>query len=200
MPAVVLHGDFLQPLRTQPGAAVRARPDGRGFGIPRRHVDRSLDLRGNPAVSSAPSTFTLSILPIKNTVLYPYLLMPLSVGRERSVAAVENAMSREDKTIVLIAQRDAQVEDPAFEDLYSIGTEAVIKRLERGENGIQMIVQGTRRVELVERGHATPFLEGRMQALAEPTDTGPEVEALERAILDIAGRIQAMSQPESQPV
>ncbi|HTM54337.1 MAG TPA: endopeptidase La [Pirellulales bacterium] len=149
-------------------------------------------------MSSSPSTFTQSILPIKNTVLYPYLLMPLSVGRERSLAAVESAMSREDKTIVLIAQRDAQVEDPTFEDLYSVGTEAVIKRLERGEHGVQMIVQGTRRVELVEPGHATPFLEGRMQVLAEPTDSGPEIEALERAILDVAGRIQAMSQPESQ--
>jgi ATP-dependent Lon protease len=149
-------------------------------------------------MSTSQETLTLGVLPIKNTVLYPYLLMPLSVGRERSLAAVEAAVATEDKTLFLVAQKDARVEDPTFEDLYTIGTEAVIKRFERGEHGIQMIVQGTRRMEILESSQSSPFMQARLRPLPEPTDEGTEIDALQRAILDLAGRVQAMSQPESQ--
>jgi ATP-dependent Lon protease len=149
-------------------------------------------------MSTPDETRTLPILPIKNTVLFPNLLMPLSVGRARSVAAVEAAMAGEDKTICVIAQKDATVEDPAFEHLYTIGTEAVIKRLERGDNAIQMIVQGTRRIEVVEGQQTTPYLQARVRALPEPQDKGVEIDALQRAVIDVAGRIQAMSQPDAQ--
>jgi ATP-dependent Lon protease len=149
-------------------------------------------------VNTQPQTRTLAVLPIKNTVLYPYLLMPLSVGRERSVAAVEAASASEDKTLFVVAQRDARVEDPTFEQLYTIGTEAVIKRLERSENAIQMIVQGTRRMEIVEPAQAAPYLQARLRVLPEPEDKGDEVDALERNIVDLAGQIQAMSHPEAQ--
>ena len=143
-------------------------------------------------------TRTLPVLPIKNTVLYPFLLMPLSVGRERSLAATEAAAGGEDKTLLVVAQKDASVQDPAFEHLYTIGTEAVIKRLERGEGGVQMIVQGTRRMEILEPTSTTPYLQARAHALAEPSDEGPEIDALKRTIVDLAGRIQAMSQSEAQ--
>ena len=143
-------------------------------------------------------TRTLAVLPIKNTVLYPYLLMPLSVARERSLAAIEAAVASEDKTLFVVAQKDPKVDDPAFEHLYTIGTEAVIKRLERGDNVIQMVVQGTRRMEIIEGVQTSPHLQARVRPLAEPSDEGTEIEALERAMLDVAGRIQAMSQPESQ--
>jgi ATP-dependent Lon protease len=148
--------------------------------------------------STSQSTRTLAVLPIKNTVLYPYLLMPLSVGRPRSMAAIEAAAASEDKTLFVVAQRDARSEDPAFEDLYTIGTEAVIKRLERSENSIQLIAQGTRRMEVLEGAQTTPFLQARLRALDEPDDRGTEVDALQRAITDVAGQIQAMSQPEAQ--
>src|SRR5690349_14713106 len=149
--------------------------------------------------SDAPeSTRTLPVLPIKNTVLYPYLLMPLSVGRERSIKAIEAAAASEDKTLFIVAQKDGRVEDPAFEDLYTIGTEAVIKRMERTENTIQVIVQGSRRLEVLEAQQTSPYLQARLRAVPEPEDRDTEVDALERAIIDLAGRIQAMSQPEGQ--
>ncbi len=147
---------------------------------------------------TAEETRTLSVLPIKNTILYPYLLLPLSVGRERSLAAIEAAVASEDKTLFVVAQRDARVEDPALEHLYNIGTEAVIKRMERGEGVIQLIVQGTRRMEIIDGVQSSPHLQARVRALAEPADTGAEVDALQRAIIDVAARIQAMSQPEGQ--
>ncbi len=143
-------------------------------------------------------TRVLPVLPIKNTVLFPFLLMPLSVGRERSLAATEAAAASEDKTLLVVAQKDAGVQDPAFEHLYTIGTEAVIKRLERGEGGVQMIVQGTRRMEIIEQSSSSPYLQARAHALAEPADQGTEIDALQRTIVDLVGRIQAMTQSEAQ--
>ena len=69
----------------------------------------------------------LPVLPLKNSVLFPHLLMPLSVGRPASLAAVEAALATEEREIVIVAQRDASVEAPALGDLYAIGTKAVIK-------------------------------------------------------------------------
>ncbi|HEX3725664.1 MAG TPA: LON peptidase substrate-binding domain-containing protein, partial [Pirellulales bacterium] len=148
-------------------------------------------------MSSADETRQLAVLPIKNTVLFPYLLLPLSVGRERSLAAVEAVASSEDKTLFVVAQKDARVDDASFDQLYTVGTEAVIRRMERGDNVIQMIVQGTRRMELIEPGQTAPYLQARVRALPEPTDTGTEIDALSRALADLAGRIQALAQPET---
>jgi len=149
-------------------------------------------------VTSSEETRTLPVLPIKNTVLYPYLLMPLSVGRGRSIAAVEAAAASEDKTLLVVAQRDGRVEDPSFEQLYNVGTEAVIKRLERHDGAIQMIVQGTRRMEIIEPDSSKPYLEARLRPLAEPDDKDNEVDALERNIVQQADQIQAMSHAEAQ--
>ncbi len=143
-------------------------------------------------------TRTLPVLPIKNTVLFPYLLMPLSVGRERSVKAIEAAAASEDKTLFVVAQKDAKVEDPGFDDLYSIGTEAVIKRMDRTENVIQIVAQGTRRMEVLEASQTTPFMQARLLALLEPDDRGAEVDALHRTMIDIAAQIQAMSHADAQ--
>ena len=149
-------------------------------------------------MSTPDDTLTLPVLPIKNTVLYPYLLMPLSVGRQASLAAVEAASNTEDKTLFLVAQKDAQVEEPTYEDLYTIGTEAIIKRLERTESAVQLIVQGTRRMEIIEPGPATPYLQAQLRPLGEPSDESTEIDALERNMVDLAGQIQAMSHPEAQ--
>lgn len=115
-----------------------------------------------------------------------------------SLAAVEAATSSEDKTILIVAQRDGRVDDPTFEQLYTIGTEAVIKRLERSQGAIQMIVQGTRRLEIIEPTVGSPYMQARVRVLPEPDDKGDEVDVLERNIVDQAGQIQAMSQAEAQ--
>ena len=139
----------------------------------------------------------LPVLAIKNTVLYPYLLMPLAVGRPMSQAAVEAAVDSEDKALMVVAQRDPAVEEPALADVYRIGTEAVIKRLERADGGIQLVVQGIRRLEILEMEQEKPFLRARVRALPEPNDTGMEVEALDRAILALADRIQQLAQQQA---
>ena len=72
---------------------------------------------------------TLPVLTMKRTVLFPGVMMPLTVGRHRSVAAVEAALKHEEKTILVVAQRDAETADPGLEDLYTIGTKAIVKQV-----------------------------------------------------------------------
>ena len=139
----------------------------------------------------------LPVLPIKNTVLFPYLLMPLSVGRPASRAAVEAALASEDKTLLVMAQRDDNVEQPAENDLFTIGTRAVIKKMGRSENGLEMIVQGIERVVLVRFEQTTPFLKAVVRPLPQPEDQGTEIEALHRAVMELASRALALAQPQT---
>jgi ATP-dependent Lon protease len=141
---------------------------------------------------------TLPVLPLKNSVLFPYLLMPLSVGRPASVAAVEAALSTEGKEILVVAQRNASIDVPQQEDLYTIGTKAVIKRITRhGEAGMEVLVQGVERVVLVKMEQTEPCLKARASVLPLPEDRSTEVEALHRAVLELVGKALALIRPEA---
>ncbi len=140
------------------------------------------------------AVMVLPILPLKNTVLFPQLFMPLSVGRPQSVAAVEAAMATEEKTFIAVAQRDASVEQPGLEDLYTVGTQAVVKRAGRGENGLEIIVQGLERVAILRAEQTEPYLKARVRPLPWPEDTGTEVEALQGAVLELASRALSLVQ------
>src|SRR5437667_11170526 len=148
-------------------------------------------------MSSPENLSTLPVLPIKNAVLFPYLVMPLAVGRSASRAAVEAALATEDKTLLIVAQRNDSVEEPGQDDLFSIGTKAVIKKMARSENGLEMIVQGLERGVLVRLDQQTPFLKGSVRSLPLPEDQGPEVEALHRAVLELSARALALAQPQT---
>src|SRR5207245_7859664 len=100
---------------------------------------------------------TLPVLPLKNTVLFPDLFIPLTAGRPGSVAAVEAALASEDKTVVVLTQRDASVEQPGTDDLYTIGTRAVIKKVNRTEGALQLLVQGLDRVAVVRVEQTEPY-------------------------------------------
>jgi ATP-dependent Lon protease len=141
---------------------------------------------------------TLPALPLKNSVLFPHLLMPLAVGRPASVAAVEAALAREDKTLLMFAQKDAAQEDPSADDLYAVGTMAVIKRMERAGDVLQILVQGVDRVERAGVTQQSPFLNVSARTLPSPSDESTEVEALHREMLNLAGKIHALVQPEAQ--
>jgi ATP-dependent Lon protease len=123
--------------------------------------------------------------------------MPLAAGRPASRAAVEAALASEEKTILIIAQRDANVDEPKQDDLYTIGTRAVIKKMSRSENGLELIVQGVERVVLVRLDQTAPYLKGAVRPLPLPDDQGPEVEALHRAVLELANRAWSLAQPQT---
>src|SRR5262245_66388044 len=106
-------------------------------------------------MSEADQLLTLSLLPLKNSVLFPSVLMPLTVGRPLSLAAVEAVLAREDKELIVATQRDASVDTPGPHDFFSIGTKAVVKRMaRRPEGGVDLMVQGVERVVLIKLGQA----------------------------------------------
>ncbi len=139
-----------------------------------------------------------SVLALKGSVLFPHRLMPLSVGRARSLAAVEAALATEDKTLVVVAQKDPVTEEPGRADLHDIGTLAVIKKMERAAEGAQVIVQGLQRIELGAVSQESPFLKVHGVLLPEPVDEGTEIEALRRETLELAGKIAELADPRAQ--
>ena len=145
--------------------------------------------------SNAPILTHLPILPLKRTVLFPGTMMPLTVGRDRSIAAVEAALKTEDKTILVVAQRDAQTDQPTLEDLYPIGTKAVIKQTARTSDGhYNILIQGLERFVLLKLDQVDPYLQARVKQLPPPSEQSTEVEALHRAILDIITELPKLIQ------
>jgi ATP-dependent Lon protease len=129
---------------------------------------------------------TLPVLPIKRTVLFPGVLMPVTVGRDRSVAAVNAALKTEEKTILVVAQRDPGKENPGLDDLYTIGTKAIVKQVGRTEDGtIQAMLQGLERVALLKVEQSFPYLMVQARRLELPADQDREVQALQRAIQEL---------------
>jgi len=112
--------------------------------------------------------------------------MPVNVGRDRSVAAVNAALKTEEKTILVVAQRDPGKENPGLDDLYTIGTKAIVKQVGRTEDGtIQAVLQGLERVALLKTEQSLPYLMVQARRLELPTDNDREVQALQRAIQEL---------------
>src|SRR5579864_5135829 len=142
--------------------------------------------------------YTLPVLPLKSAVLFPYLLMPLSAGRASSIAAVEAALATESKEILVFAQRDPDLDSPTKEELYPIGTKAVIRKMNRaGEGHIELLVLGMERVALLKLDASEPFLKARATPLPLPEDKGAEIEALQGALTELAGEALALAQPNA---
>lgn len=117
------------------------------------------------------------VVPVRDLVLFPELVFPVSVARPTSIAAIQQAV-REQRQIVLVLQRDAQKEEVTPADLHQVGTVANILRYVTTPDGNHHIVcQGVQRFRLTDFVDGHPFLLARGLHLAEPTTTGPEVEA-----------------------
>ena len=123
------------------------------------------------------------LLPMRETVLFPHMVAPLFVGRDRSMKAIEAAQANNEPLIV-VAQRDVENEDPHPEDLYLIGTEVLIGRSLRMPDGTtSVLTQGQRRAEIVEFVKTEPYFRVRARLLGDPTAKPPATEALMRAVL-----------------
>jgi ATP-dependent Lon protease len=136
------------------------------------------------------ATRLLPVLPLRNTTLFPGLLLPLSVGRDGSLAAVKAALDTEEKALFVVAQTEADVEEPKPDQLHRIGTRAVIKRaFSPGEGPVQLVVQGVERAESLEYDTSGPFLRARVRDLVWPDDEdATEVEAHRREVSDAVQR------------
>src|SRR3974390_3674606 len=112
---------------------------------------------------------SLPLVPLKNSVLFPNLPMPLSVGRAASLAAVEAALTTEEKEIVVVAQRDPSVDEPRQQDLYGIGTKAVIRKVSRPSSELmEVLVIGIERVVILKLEETEPFVRARVRSSAVP--------------------------------
>lgn len=137
-----------------------------------------------------PGPFEIPVLPLQNTTLFPETVVPLAVGRDRSVRAVESALGTQEKLIACITTKTPNVtgEEATYDDLYKIGTIVNIKRMMRNEGVMQLIVQGMDRFEIVEWITDQPFLKAKVQVLPDLQRVDEEeIEALKR---NIQGMIQ----------
>jgi len=136
---------------------------------------------------------TLPVLPLKNTALFPHLLMPLSVGRARSMAAVEAALASESKEIVIVSQKDSSVEDPDQNDLYTYGTRGVIRKHQKSGELIEILVLGLERVMVLKLEQEEPYIAARVQRTPVLPENTTEVEALQRSVAEAATRMFELS-------
>jgi len=119
----------------------------------------------------------LPILPIRNSILFPGVVIPLSVARPRSLAAIQHAVRNKSPLGVLL-QRDAEAADPGAADLYTVGTIGVILRYATAPDGSHHIIcGGDHRFRIVEFLAGYPFLAARVEPIVEPEAAGPEIEA-----------------------
>jgi ATP-dependent Lon protease len=138
---------------------------------------------------------SLPLLPLKNSVLFPGLMMPLSVGREASLGAVEKALATEDKEIVIVAQRDPSFDAPRAEDLFTLGTRAVIKKVSRqNASQIDVLVLGIERVVIVKVDDTDGYMTARVRALPMPDDSSRETEALTLSIVEMGSKFVGLIQ------
>src|SRR5450432_1610939 len=136
---------------------------------------------------------SLPILPVRDTVLFPHAVLPLTVGRESSVQLI-NSLG-EDKTIVVVAQREARVDSPQPSDLYTVGSLAVVHKVVKMPNqSLFVFAEGLERVRLKEFTQLTPYMQATIETVPEsvPPKTS-EVEALQRNVLTLFQQIVAGS-------
>ena len=144
----------------------------------------------------------LPVLPLKDAVLYPFIIVPLSLGRESSIRAVDQSLA-ENRMVLLVAQRDAKIEEPEQSDLYQIGTAASIMRMLKLPDGrIRLLVQGVARVRLEHLSRPDDFPQARIQPIPElPPDTGSlATQALVRSAKESMDRIVGLGKGVSPEV
>lgn len=137
---------------------------------------------------------SLPILPLRNTVLFPGVVIPITVGRDKSINLIKDAYKAK-KSIGVVTQLNANIEDPGFDDLYKIGTVAhIMKMLRMPDGNTTVIIQGKRRFELKECLTTEPYITASITALPEAKlEMGKELTALVSSIKDIALQIIEVS-------
>jgi len=125
----------------------------------------------------------LPLLPLRDVVVFPHMVIPLFVGRSKSICALETAMD-EGKQILLVAQRSASKDEPSADDLYSVGTVAsVLQMLKLPDGTVKVLVEGRQRARIKDVSEVGECFVGTVMPLAPEEDDGTETEAMRRALL-----------------
>ena len=150
------------------------------------------------AVEQTPETLDegtslLPILPLRETVVFPTSVTPLAIGQERSIRLIDEAVDA-NKTIALVTSRSSEEEAESAEDLYEVGTSAVVHKMVRVPDGtLRVLVQGLERVKLEQIEQKEPYLAGRFTKLPDVPGREMEVEALAHTVESLFGRIISMA-------
>ncbi|MCA9564905.1 MAG: LON peptidase substrate-binding domain-containing protein, partial [Myxococcales bacterium] len=131
----------------------------------------------------------LAILPLRNSVLFPQVVIPLAVGREKSIRLIQEALASEQQ-IAIVTQRDAEVDDPTVDDLFEIGTSAtILKVVKIAEDNYSVIVQGQDRVRVLDMTQSNPYHRGHVETIEESEERDVEIDALFRNLKSTAKQV-----------
>ena len=123
------------------------------------------------------------VLPLRDIVVFPHMIVPLFVGREKSVRALEDVMS-DDKQILLVAQKDAAVDDPGADDIYEVGTiSTVLQLLKLPDGTVKVLVEGGQRARIKGYKENDNFFEAHAEAFSQEDQEQQELEALSRSVV-----------------
>src|SRR5882724_7347140 len=132
----------------------------------------------------------LAVLPIRNAVLFPGAVAPFDVGREKSVALVEDVHNLDSPVIAIFAQRDPATDDPNADDLYPVGCAArVLKALKHSSGNYSLILQGLTRIRLDSVTQSSPYMRAKVTRVESPSSEDVEAEALAMSLRDVAKQV-----------
>src|SRR5690349_1713957 len=123
------------------------------------------------------------VLPLRDIVVFPHMIVPLFVGREKSVRALEDVM-KDDKQILLVTQKNAGQDDPTPEDIYTVGTVGtVLQLLKLPDQTVKVLVEGGSRAKITKYAENATFFQAWAEPIGEKVGDQSEVEALSRAVI-----------------
>jgi ATP-dependent Lon protease len=180
--------------RKSPGkkASQASKTRGRKPSKPRRKRTRKVAGRAEPSqpVETPRLPSELGIIPLRDTVIFPYMIAPLVIGRSKSLHLVDEAANT-DRMVGLATQIKPDIEDPGTADLSAVGTAATILKFPDGST--RVLVQGSSRIKLVSFSQENPYFRAQIEPVPELADTSVETQALLRSVSDIFGRIVGLS-------
>ena len=125
----------------------------------------------------------MAVLPLRDIVVFPHMIVPLFVGREKSVRALESVM-KDNKQILLVAQKNAAQDDPAADDIYRVGTVSTVLQLLKLPDGtVKVLVEGTRRAKIVSFGGAQDYFDANVEPAPDQDTEAKDLEALGRTVV-----------------
>jgi ATP-dependent Lon protease len=162
-------------------------------------IEEAAEIQGLKPIAAPPEMpRALPILPLKNTVVFPHIPTPLAVGRPGSIRLIDEAMLA-NRLVGLVTQRDAGTEDPREENLYRVGTAAVIQKLLKFPDGtIRVLVSGLQRIRLVRMERLDPYMVAEVEALVEELKPSVEVEALMKNLGTQIGKVLSLMPIDSE--
>ena len=147
--------------------------------------EQDQQLENNPQVQRlANGERVIPLLPLRGLLVFPYMVIHLDVGREKSVSAIDEAMLH-DRELFLVTQREAQTDEPREDDIYQVGTIAEIKQLLKLPGGtFRVLVEGLRRARIKQYVSSEPFIQVVVEEFEESYEKTPEIEAMMRTVVN----------------